>query len=49
MFTALRERLHPGIPFVEIDANINDAIFAKHAVDMMLQLIEAKDAMRTAR
>ena len=47
MFTALRERLHPEIPFVELDANINDAIFAKRAVDMMLQLIEAKDAMRS--
>jgi hypothetical protein len=46
MFTALRERLHPEISFVEIDANINDAIFAKQTVDIMLQLIETKDATR---
>jgi uncharacterized protein (UPF0261 family) len=49
MFTTLRERLRPKISFVEINANINDAIFAKQAVDMMLQLIEAKDAMRPAK
>src|SRR4029079_15429740 len=49
MFTALRERLRPEISFVEMNANINDAIFAKQAVDMMLQLIEAKDAMRPAK
>ena len=46
MFTALRERLRPEISVVEMNANINDAIFAKQAVDMMLQLIEAKDMMR---
>ena len=46
MFTALRERLRPEISFVEMNANINDAIFAKQAVDMMLQLIEAKNVMR---
>src|SRR6185295_17670665 len=28
MFTTLRERLRPKISFVEINANINDAIFA---------------------
>lgn len=49
MFTTLRERLRPEISFVEINANINDAIFAKQAVDMMLQLIAAKDAMRPAK
>src|SRR6478672_9910357 len=42
MFTALRERLHPEISFVEMNANINDAIFAKQAVEMLLQLIEKK-------
>src|SRR3954468_8091889 len=40
MFTALRERLHPEIPFVDVNANINDPIFAKQAVDMMRRLIE---------
>jgi uncharacterized protein (UPF0261 family) len=42
MFTALRDGLHPEISFVEMNANINDPIFAKKAVDMMLQLIEVK-------
>jgi uncharacterized protein (UPF0261 family) len=42
MFTTLRERLHAEIPFVEVDANINDAIFAKRAVEILLQLIEKK-------
>ena len=32
-----------------MNANINDAIFAKQAVDMMLQLIEAKDMMRSPK
>jgi uncharacterized protein (UPF0261 family) len=49
MFSALRERLLPVISFVESNANINDPIFAKQAVDMMLQLIEAKDVMRSSK
>jgi uncharacterized protein (UPF0261 family) len=49
MFSALREQLLPEISFVEVSANINDAIFAKQAVDMMLQLIESKDIMRSSK
>ena len=49
MFTALRERLRPEIPFIEVHANINDPIFANRAVDIMLQLIEAKDALRSPK
>jgi uncharacterized protein (UPF0261 family) len=49
MFSALRERLLPAILLVEADANINDPIFAKQAVDMMLQLIEAKNVMRSSK
>jgi uncharacterized protein (UPF0261 family) len=49
MFTAIRERLHPEISFVEIDANINDALFAKQAIEIMLQLIETKDATRRSK
>ena len=41
MFNALRERLDPAIPIAEIDANINDPIFAERAVDAMLHLIAA--------
>jgi hypothetical protein len=47
MFTGLRERLHAEIPFVEVDANINDALFAIRAVEMLLQLIEKKNTMRS--
>ena len=36
MFAALRENLRPGIPVVEVDANINDPAFADKAVEMML-------------
>lgn len=39
MFDALRQRLRDGIPVEEVDANINDPVFAERAVDMMLQLI----------
>jgi uncharacterized protein (UPF0261 family) len=40
IFAALRERLHPEIPFETIDANINDEAFARRAVELILQLIE---------
>jgi uncharacterized protein (UPF0261 family) len=39
MFTALRENLRPGIPYVELDANINDPIFAERAASMLQELI----------
>ena len=42
MFGTLREHLNPAIPFVEMDANINDASFAQQAVAMLLQLVEAR-------
>jgi uncharacterized protein (UPF0261 family) len=45
-FTALRTNLEPGIPWVEIDANINDAAFVEKAVEMMLDLIGAKAIVR---
>jgi hypothetical protein len=41
MFAALRAHLRPDVPFIEIDANINDAVFAQQAVEIMLQLIES--------
>jgi uncharacterized protein (UPF0261 family) len=42
MFAALREHLRPGIPVVELDANINDPAFADEAVEMMLKMIQRK-------
>jgi uncharacterized protein (UPF0261 family) len=42
MFTALRQRLRQDIPFVAVDANINDQVFAARAVEMMLKLMDSK-------
>ena len=39
MFAALRQNLRPNIPYVEVDANINDQVFATKAVEMMLKLM----------
>ncbi len=43
MFAALREHLRPETPVVEVDANINDALFTQRAVSMMLKLIETSN------
>jgi uncharacterized protein (UPF0261 family) len=43
MFAALKANRRPEIPFVEIDANINDTIFAAKAVEMMLDLAKQKN------
>ena len=42
MFDALRAGLRGGIPYEEVDANINDAAFSARATDMMLGLIGQK-------
>lgn len=48
MFEAIRQNLRPGIPFVEVDLNINDPEFAAKAVEWIIQLIqEAKRANDT--
>lgn len=39
MFDAIRKNLKPGIEVVEIDANINDRIFADKAVEMLMSLM----------
>jgi uncharacterized protein (UPF0261 family) len=42
-FTAeLKRRLNPSIPVVELDASINDPVFAAKAVEMLRKLIAAK-------
>ncbi len=40
MFDALKSNLRPGIPVVEMMANINDPAFADRAVQMLLQMME---------
>lgn len=36
--SAVRSHLRPGIPVIELDANINDPVFAGRAADMFLEL-----------
>jgi len=40
MFDVIRQNLRPGIPFVEVDRNINDPEFAAKAVESIIQLIQ---------
>jgi len=40
MFEAIRQNLRPGIPFVEVDRNINDPEFATQAVEWIIQLMQ---------
>jgi uncharacterized protein (UPF0261 family) len=40
MFEAIRQNLRPGIPFVEMDLNINDPEFAAKAVEWIIQLVQ---------
>jgi uncharacterized protein (UPF0261 family) len=48
MFDAIKQNLRPGIPFVEVDRNINDPEFAAKAVEWIIQLIQqAKTAHGT--
>jgi uncharacterized protein (UPF0261 family) len=38
-YDAIRSNLAPGIPVIEIDANINDPQFADRAVEMLLEMM----------
>jgi len=38
-FKAIKDNLNPGIPVIEIDANINDPAFADKAVDLLLSML----------
>ena len=40
MFDAIKQHLRPGIPFVEVDLNINDSEFAAKSVELIIQLIQ---------
>ena len=40
MFDVIQQNLRPGIPFVEVDRNINDPEFAAKAVESIIQLIQ---------
>jgi uncharacterized protein (UPF0261 family) len=39
-YEAIKSNLKPGIPLVELDANINDAEFADRAVEMLLGMMK---------
>lgn len=38
--SALKAQLHPGIPVIEADMNINDPRFAQRAVDELMEMME---------
>jgi uncharacterized protein (UPF0261 family) len=42
MFDALKQKLRPNIPIVELDVNINDPAFAAKSVEMMLDLLRSR-------
>ena len=44
LFDAIRSNLRDGIPVVEVDANINDPVFAEKAVEMLFGLMAEKFA-----
>jgi uncharacterized protein (UPF0261 family) len=39
-FAAIRETLKPGIPVIEVDANINDPAFAEKAAALLLDMLK---------
>jgi uncharacterized protein (UPF0261 family) len=43
LFAAVRERLRDGIQVTEVDANINDPVFADHVVDVFLRLWQERE------
>jgi uncharacterized protein (UPF0261 family) len=43
-FAAIRRRVKPGIPVVEVDANINDPEFANQAAAGLLNLLDDSKA-----
>jgi uncharacterized protein (UPF0261 family) len=44
LFDAIRNNLRPGIPYIEVDHNINDPEFAATAVEWIIQLIQQAKA-----
>lgn len=44
MFDTLRQHLRQDIPITELDTNVNDPLFARKAVEMMLELIKSKQS-----
>ncbi|NRF96134.1 Tm-1-like ATP-binding domain-containing protein [Paenibacillus frigoriresistens] len=44
-FNAIKANLKAGIPIYEMDCNINDAVFAERAVELLLQMLQDKSNM----
>ena len=42
-YDAIKRNLKPGIPVIEVDANINDPEFADRAVEMLLGMLNRCD------
>jgi len=40
-FNAIKKNLKPGIPVIEMDANINDPEFAEKCAELLLEMLKA--------
>jgi len=49
LFDAIRRYIRPDIPVVDVDANINDPLFADRAAATLLNMIENQAKARLAR
>jgi uncharacterized protein (UPF0261 family) len=38
-YEAIQDNIRPGVPVIELDANINDAVFADEAAQVLLEMI----------
>jgi uncharacterized protein (UPF0261 family) len=47
-YRALRAHLNPRVPVVEVDANINDTLFADTAAEALLEMLERRAARISA-
>jgi uncharacterized protein (UPF0261 family) len=39
-YTSIKENVNPGIPVIEMDANINDPEFAQKAAELLLEMLK---------
>jgi len=49
LFDAIRRYMRPDVPIIDVDANINDPLFAERAAATLLSMIENQAKVRLAR
>lgn len=49
LFTTIKQHLEPVIPVIEIDANINDEVFARRCAEALLENIEERNRRGTTK